>query len=136
MTFSCVVLPAELVSRELDAAKSTVARFEHLDHLSIMFCLLPAAMYETTSMGTCGWKRLSMPSLKPGGSPDFKCTSALICIDLKETTTLQDPTNNDTFSGISRNMSPSHGSRSVQEMRTSILRAIFDNCIMCLDWTP
>ena len=36
MTFSCVVLPAELVSRELDAAKSTVARFEHLDHLSKM----------------------------------------------------------------------------------------------------
>ena len=36
MTFSCVVLPAELVSRELDAAKSTVARFEHLDHLAIM----------------------------------------------------------------------------------------------------
>ena len=37
MTFSCIVLPAELVSRELDAAKSTVARFEHLDHLSKMY---------------------------------------------------------------------------------------------------
>ena len=36
VTLSCIVLPAELVSRELDAAKSTVARFEHLDHLSIM----------------------------------------------------------------------------------------------------
>ena len=38
VTLSCVVLPAELVPRELDAAKSTVARSEHLDHLSIMFC--------------------------------------------------------------------------------------------------
>ena len=40
-------------------------------------------------MGTCGWKRLSMPSLKPGGSPDFKCTSALICFDLQEIMALQ-----------------------------------------------
>ena len=38
MAFSCVVLPAELISRELDAAEPTVAGFEHLNHLSIMYC--------------------------------------------------------------------------------------------------
>ena len=83
MTFSCVVLPAELISRELDAAKSTVARFEHLNHL--LFCKLSTtAMHDTTSPGTCGWKRLSIPSLKPGGAADSECTFALICFDLQE----------------------------------------------------
>ena len=33
MALACVVLPTELVSRELDAAESTVSRLEHLDHL-------------------------------------------------------------------------------------------------------
>ena len=33
MALACVVLPAELVSRELDAAESTISRLEHLDHL-------------------------------------------------------------------------------------------------------
>ena len=33
MALACVVLPTELVSRELDAAESAVSRLEHLDHL-------------------------------------------------------------------------------------------------------
>ena len=87
MAFSCVVLPAELISRELDAAESTVAGFEHLNHLSIMYCKLHdnhKFQYETTSIGTCGWKRLSISSLKPGGSADFEWTSTLICFSLQE----------------------------------------------------
>ena len=33
MALACVVLPTELVSRELDAAESAVSGLEHLDHL-------------------------------------------------------------------------------------------------------
>ena len=59
MALACVVLPTELVSRELDAAESAVSRLEHLDHLvfEVVRCMMRTKLFlsiSCTSIGTWG----------------------------------------------------------------------------------